>query len=569
MNHIKLVISLIGFCTIFTSCENWLDREPLDVVTEASFFKSPGDFTVYVNNFQTSGGWGTEYYSDTYTDIQLNTNDMPTRISGQSTINDGPGYSYGNIRSTNYVIKKAREYTGDFNGIKQAVGEAHYFRAWFYFDLLSSFGDVQWIDDVLTMESKELYGQKRDPRTLIADKIIADLDTAAMYCMAEKGNGYSRLPKWLALLVQSRIALYEGTWEKYHAGTVFAAKNPDPNKYLNKAAEAAKQIMDSHLYSIWSSGDTANDFYNNFNWRDFTNHPECMRWTKMDLDLNIDAGRYLYINAFMDSKGPTKQMVDQFLCKDGLPIATSPLYKGDNTIEDEMKNRDPRLNQTIFSQKDIWQIYEDGTSLNYDYVFKELVFRNVTNSNATGYQTRKRYLELYKYHDTQHEATPSLNDRYGEALLNYAEAKAELGTITQADLDLSINKLRDRVGMPHLILTSIPNDPNWTYPELSPVINEIRRERLVELAGEGFRWDDLFRWAAMKKIVGTRPKGAKDGQFFWPHNLPVDEKGYLDIYKNTYPNGYQFNLTRDYLWPIPESQRTLNPELGQNPGWAN
>lgn len=116
------------------------------MVTEASFFKSPGDFTVYVNNFQTSGGWGTEYYSDTYTDIQLNTNDMPTRISGQSTINDGPGYSYGNIRSTNYVIKKAREYTGDFNGIKQAVGEAHYFRAWFYFDLLSSFGDVQWID---------------------------------------------------------------------------------------------------------------------------------------------------------------------------------------------------------------------------------------------------------------------------------------------------------------------------------------------------------------------------------------------------------------------------------------
>ncbi len=507
-------------------------------------------------------GTTSESLRDGDTDVQTSTNYLPERIAGQSTINDGPGYSYWNVRSANYVIKKAREYEGDFNGIKQAVGEAHYFRAWYYYVLLRNFGDVQWIDDVLTMESEELYGT-RDPRNLIADKIIADLDTAAMYCMAEKGNGYSRLPKWLALLVQSRIALYEGTWEKYHAGTVFAAKNPDPNKYFTKAAAAAK--ANNRLRSlpdIWSTGDTASDFYYNFNWRDFTTHPEIMRWSKMDIALEINSHRYLYIQAFMNSYGPPKNLVDQFLCKDGLPISMSPLYLGDNTIEDEMKNRDPRMWQTIFRQEDIWQIYEDGTYHNYDWVFKEYVFRNVLNSNGTGYQFRKRYYEYYKYHDSQYEDTPVPHYRYGEALLNYAEAKAELGTITQQDLDISINELRDRVGMPHMILTNIPDDPEAVYPELSPLINEVRRERMIELAGEGYRWDDLMRWAAMSKLVGTRPKGAKDGQFYWPHNLPVDENGYLDMYQDIYPNGYQFKLNRDYLWPIPESQLSLESKSG-------
>jgi hypothetical protein len=568
MNYNKLFISLIGLCTLFYGCEDWLDREPLDVVTEAAFFKSPNDFIVYVNSFHIAvSDWSTsESLRDNGTDVQTSTNYLPSRIAGQSTINDGPGYDYANIRSTNYILQKGREYEGDFNEIKQAIGEAHYFRAWFYFTLLRNFGNVQWIDDVLTMDSEQLYGT-RDPRNLIADNIIADLDTAAMYCFAEKGDGYSRLPKWLALLLQSRIALYEGTWEKYHNGTVFGVTNPDPNKYFTKAAAAAKEIIESQLYSIYSTGDTANDFYNNFNWRGYSNHPECMKWSKMDNDLGISSHRFLYIQAFMNGYGPPKNLIDQFLCKDGLPISLSPLYKGDNTIEDETINRDPRFDQSVFNQDDIWQVYENGDTLYYDYVFKEYIFRNVLNSNATGYQFRKRYNELYKYHDSQFEDTPVMHYRYAEALLNYAEAKAELGTITQADLNESINELRDRVGMPHLMLVNVPDDPKSIYPELSPVINEIRRERTIELAGEGFRWDDLLRWAAMDKLVGTRPRGAKADQFYWPHNMPVDANGYLDIYQNTYPSGYQFKLNRDYLWPIPESQRTLNSNLGQNPGW--
>ncbi len=192
----------------------------------------------------------------------------------------------------------------------------------------------------------------------------------------------------------------------------------------------------------------------------------------------------------------------------------------------------------------------------------------MTHSNPTGYNQRKQYYEYEIYHDTQHEETPTLNNRYAEVLLNYAEAKAELGTLSQSDLDISINLLRDRVAMPHFNLSSIPNDPNWQYPDLSPLINEVRRERMVELATERHRWDDLYRWAAMKYLVGTRPIGAMNHQFHHDPGLPLTEDGHLDPYQDAYPDGYQFNLDRDYLWPIRESQVRLNPNLGQNPGWG-
>jgi hypothetical protein len=566
MNYKILIISLIVLCTISYSCEKeWLDRQPLDQVTEAAFFKAPQDFIVYVNRFHPSTG-GTYGKGDVQTDIAVSSVSLPERLGGQSTINDGPGYYYGNVRRTNYVIQKIREWDGDFEDIKQAAGEAYYFRAYYYWGLLRNFGSVQWIDKVLEMDSPELFGT-RDSRDFIADKIIADLDTAAMYLTEERGDGYSRLPKWFALLLQSRVALYEGTWEKYHNGTPFGVSNANPDKYLNKAVSAANEIMISGLYEIYSTGDPANDYYYCFNWRDFTDNPECMRWTKMDLDFDINSGRKLFYLKYPVDAGITKDLVDHYLCTDGQPIATSLLYQGDYTIEDEILNRDPRMDQTIFNNDDILYVYEDGSKEYYDTLFSR-EFQDMTHSNPTGYNQRKQYYEYFIYHHTQHEETPTLNDRYAEVLLNYAEAKAELGTLSQSDLDISINLLRDRVGMPHFILSDIPNDPNWKYPDLSPLINEVRRERMVELATERHRWDDLYRWAAIKYLVGTRPIGAMSHQFHHDPGLPLTEDGHLDPYQDSYPDGYQFNLNRDYLWPIPQREVRLNPNLGQNPGWV-
>lgn len=565
MNYKKLIISLIGLCAILPACqEDWLNREPLDQVTEAAFFNSPQDFIVYVNRFHPSTG-GTFSWGDHHTDVLIMDNNVPSRIGGESTIHDGPGYGYGNIRRVNYLLEQTRKWEGDFEEIKQATGEAHYFRAYYYWGLLRNFGDVHWVDEVLTMDSPELYGT-RDPRNVIADNIIADLDTAAMYLKPDRGDGYSRLPKWFALLLQSRVALYEGTWQRYHDGTVYGVDNANPDKYLNKAAAAAEEIMNSGLYELHSTGDPENDYYNTFNWRDFTDNSEAMRWTKMDLAHDIDAGRKLFYMAYPYHRGLTKELIDQYLCIDGDPIAISDLYQGDYTIEDEVVNRDPRMDQTIFTQNNPIYIYEDGTVEYYDVKF-ERIFQDITHSGPTGYHQRKHYYAYREYHHTQHEETPTLNDRYAEVLLNYAEAKAELGTLTQADLDISINLLRDRVAMPHLMLGNITHDPDWRFPDLSPLINEIRRERLVELVSENFRMDDLFRWAAMKYIIGTRGVGAQAHQFHHDPGYPVNEDGYLDMYMDHYPNGYQFNLDRDYLWPIPESQIRLNPVIVQNPGW--
>lgn len=567
MNYKKFIIGIIGLSAFLFACQDdWLDRKPLDQVTEAAFFKSPNDFIIYVNRFHPATG-GTYSKGDINTDIAISSISLPKRFAGESTINDGPGYGYANVRRTNYIIEKVREWEGDFKDIKQAAGEAYYFRAFYYYGLLQSFGGVQWIDKVLEMDSPELFGA-RDTRDLIADKIIADLDTAAMYLTEERGDGYSRLPKWFALLLQSRVALFEGTWQKYHHGTAFGIQNANPDKYLNKAAEAARKIMDSGLYRLHSTNDPGNDYYNTFNWRDFSNNPEAMRWTKMDLEYDINAGRKLFYLKYPENLGITKDLVDQYLCIDGLPIAISPLYKGDKTINDETMNRDPRMDQTIFNSDDLLFVYEDGSKVYYDTLFTR-TYQDMTHSNPTGYNQRKQYNENVIYHHTQHEETPTLNNRYAEVLLNYAEAKAELGTLTQGDLDISINLLRTRVGMPHLVLSNIANDPNWKYPDLSPLINEVRRERLVELATENFRWADLLRWAAMKYTNGKRPLGAIASQFHHNPGLPITADGHLDPYKDAYPGGYHFNLNRDYLWPIPESQIRLNPTLGQNPGWGN
>jgi hypothetical protein len=172
-----------------------------------------------------------------------------------------------------------------------------------------------------------------------------------------------------------------------------------------------------------------------------------------------------------------------------------------------------------------------------------------------------------RFHVQQYEETPSILYRYAEVLLNYIEAKAELGSITQNDIDLTIKKLRDRVAMPNLILANISVDPNWDFPALSPIINEVRRERRVELVGEGFRWNDIARWAAADElIVKKRPKGFLASQIA-QNPFPVDQNGFLDPFKNAIPNGYGFKVNRDYLSPIPENEIVLNPKLNQNPGW--
>ncbi|WP_118195584.1 RagB/SusD family nutrient uptake outer membrane protein [Albibacterium indicum] len=570
MNKFKYITGLLAVCLFAMACskEDFLDKYPLDEVAEDFFFEKPNDAKLYVNQFYERGVFNIRTIAggDRNSDLYISQTGVDSRLEGNRTVNSAPALNYTKIRSVNYFFENYHNIEGEFDEYKQYVGEAHFFKAFFYYDLLRSFGDVQWLDKVLTTESPELY-EGRNPRNEVADKIIAHLDTAAMYLTESKIDDGTRVNKWIALLIQSRVALYEGSWEKYHAGTAFGVSNPNPQKYFNKAIEAAEQIMNSGLYDIYTTGNPDNDYYELFGLRDYATNPEVLFWIKMDLSQGIHSTSKLYRLETPAGYSLTKDLADSYLCTDGQPITVSNLFQGYANINKEMENRDPRFEQTIFNTSHDWQIDAEGNVKKWQEVYNKL-YSNTTHAAPAGYVRRKDYNPIMAYHHLNFEETPTPLYRYSEVLLNYIEAKAELGEATQADVDKTIKKLRDRVGMPNLVISNITADPNWNFPDLSPLINEIRRERKVEMALEDLRWDDIARWAAADElIVGKRPKGAKKDQFPITPSFPADENGFLDPFQAALPNGYRFDVNRDYLNPLPLNQLTLNPSLEQNPGW--
>jgi hypothetical protein len=562
---------MIGIFAI--SCnDNFLQRPPLDEVTDLDYFKSPNDLKTYVNQFYTSSmfirynNYGNDFNSDNEMDPTPD-----SRLQGTRTVSTSGSISFASVRSINYFFdhyQKVKEKHA-LEEYQQYLGEAYFFKAMIYFNLLRDYGAIQWLDTELGTSSPELYNP-RDPRNLVADNIIKVLDSAALYLTEEKTTGAGRVNKWMALLIQSRVALYEGSWEKYHDGTPFGVPDAQPEKYFQKAVDACQLIMASGLYDIYSTQRPEEDYKDLFSMRTYASNPEVMFWREYNNELSRGDISFTNDRNFRMEKPSgytiTKQLADAYLCTDGKPISQSPLFEGREKLEDEMKNRDPRFYQTIATPGEVWKIFPDGSKSYWNEVYDNL--NTSADYNApSGYLILKGYNPQLEYHVQQYEETPSIIYRYAEVLLNYAEAKAELGQITQTDIDISINKLRDRVNMPHLTISSISIDPNWNFPDLSPLINEIRRERRVELALEGFRWDDIARWAAADElIVGQRPKGFKASQLK-VNIYPVDENGFLDPFKNAIPDGYGFVLGRDYLNSIPESEIVLNPNLKQNPGW--
>ncbi|HEY9489282.1 MAG TPA: RagB/SusD family nutrient uptake outer membrane protein, partial [Chryseosolibacter sp.] len=418
MNRFKYILYIVAICLFTTACQNeeFLDKYPLDAVTEPVFFKTPNDLEIYVNQYYNRGVFPImeKGRGDVGTDVYLSETWIDSRLEGIRTVNSAPALNYSLVRSVNYFFANYRKTEDDFEAYKQYVGEAHFFRAMFYFNLLKSFGDVQWVGEVLTTSSPELFGS-RTPRNIVADNILADLDSAVMHLSADKTNGSSRINKWIALLLQSRVALYEGTWEKYHQGTKFGVEGSDFAKYLNKAVSAAQQIMDSGLYDIYSTGDPLHDYNALFGLRDYSANKEVMFWTKMDLDLGIHSHSKLYRLETPEGFGITKEMADSYLCVDGKPISASGLFQGHGDVLTEAQNRDPRFSQTIFTPDAPWKIEVNGSVKNWQDVYLNM-YSNSTFSSGTGYVRRKDYNANMAYHHLNFEETPSIQYRYAEVL---------------------------------------------------------------------------------------------------------------------------------------------------------
>lgn len=430
-------------------------------------------------------------------------------------------------------------------------------------------GDVQWVDRELNIDDDDILYGERDDRQVVMAHVLEDLNFAVEHIPDDWGDGNAPgwINRWGALLVKSRVCLFEGTWRKYHN------IGGDANMWLQEAADAAKDLMDNGPYHLYSTGDPNFDYnaIHHMTNADLPGNPEVLYWRRYELGILTN-----HVQAYHKSYngGATKSLVEDYLCTDGLPITLSPLYKGDEVYENIFENRDPRLRQTILHPAD-QPIYRYG---NHDfdvYSYPRIQGMPGGIKTYTGYHIIKVY-DVKAAHATYNtSATPAIILRFGEALLNYAEAKAELGTITQGDLDISINLLRDRVAMPHMTM-DVPMDPRYANDGVSALIVEIRRERRLELFMEGFRYNDLRRWKQGKKLEmkdygmrwdqANRDRIDPDGVVTVQSSM-VDGVEYLDVYKGTDYETPVFDESKHYLWPLPLSALSQNPNLGQNPGW--
>jgi hypothetical protein len=448
--------------------------------------------------------------------------------------------------------------------VNQYVGEARFFRGWFYADKISKFGEAPWVDHELNIDSEELYAAKDDRETVMTN-VLADLDFACTWLPDDWGDGEGpgRLNRWAALTIKSRICLFEGTWRKYHG-----LSNAD--MWLEEAASAAKEVMDDGSYALYDTDDPENDYQAIHKIKsDLTGVSEVIYWRRYELGVSTNNAQ-AYHRQY--NGGATKSFVEDYLCTDGLPITLSSEYQGDESLRNVFENRDPRLRQTILHPDDVarWHWNNDDALRTYPRVEG---MGGITSN--TGYSICKVYEYTCAHASYNTSDTPGIIMRFGEVLLNYAEAMAELGTLDQAGLDISINLLRDRAGMPDMTM-DVPMDPRYTDDGVSALISEIRRERRIELFMEGFRYDDLRRWKQGKKLedpdLGMRWDDANQAEID-PDGLAtvkstlVDGIEYIDVYQGTDYAVPVFDESKHYLWPIPLSAISQNPNLTQTSGW--
>lgn len=560
---------------------------PEDKVTPGTYFRNETDLQLFTNNFYTSLPSAADVYADE-ADIIINPA-LDDKISGQRIIPEtGGSWTWTTLRQINYYLENS--YRCEDAAVRNHYdGIARFFRAFFYFEKVKRFGDVPWYDKVVGSGDKDLLNKPRDSRQYVMDKVLGDLDFAIAN-ISETKDVY-RVTKWAALALKSRVMLFEGTFRKYHGLEGW-------EECLEECVEASEELIKDGGYSLYSKG--ATPYANLFS---TLNATETMSEIILARDYNNSVTLRHSVQNYTTSPtagctGVTRRLVDAYLMKDGSFHTARENYDKLGFIK-ECENRDPRMAQTLRTP-------------GYELEGK-LTPANLA-SMKLGYQLRKYYIAV-QYDGFSEVDMPIF--RLAEVYLNLAEAKAELGTLTQTDLDNTINKIRARAGVTGTLSVSAPVEP-WikgcypTLAKLNPsnmgVILEIRRERTVELVMEGFRYWDIMRWKEGKvfeeEFLGMYIPSAGtidlDGDQKPDFNIattnnPGDAAAGVATLKigenltlvtpgangNTY-NGESGFLTvhrqdvmqrkwieeRDYLYPIPTKERVLtNGALKQNPGW--
>ena len=553
-----LYSSIIGVTTLTGCNDAFLERSPQNI-NDQTYWTSPSDLQTYANAFYDILPHGVSNYDDTWSDNQV-PRGVESYIWGQYAVPTEDGSwsksAWSNLRYINYFMTHYGTVTGDEGEINRYVGEMRFFRALQYFSKVMTYGDVPWLEEDMNTDSPELYGP-RTPRNEVIQHIIDDLDFAIEWLPEGRvSSGDNRLTADVARHIKARVCLYEGTYYKYHTELGYEWQS-----LLQEAVDASDALINSGNYSIYNMNDPEHDYYNMFIMEDKSNLSEAILY----IDYADPLRRHNWGHgAWEANTGFSKDFIDSYLYADGLPKALTSYPTDDATIAEEFANRDPRLKQMVLNN----EFFEGNSAFVGHEVASDDAY--VNTFCTTGYQTIKGYDPATGHLGFTLETADGIAYRYAETLLINAEAKAELGTINQSDLDKTINVLRDRVGMPHLMMEVGFTDPNWPdygY-DLSPLLQEIRRERRIELAGEGFRWNDICRWKAGKLFENPMTYVGKKVTT----GTRTDE-GYAIVYPDyTNPdlsiggNSRKWEDQR-YLLPIPTNELQLNPALEQNPGW--
>lgn len=576
MKYKHLIYIASSALVAMTSCkkDSFLNRAPLSNISPATFFVNEPDLQLFCNQYYTALPAQTFLRADDNSDDKANqtinamlagtytipagasSTDLPgtgAAASGATGLYNGTGtnWNFSMIRNCNFFLANVYKAQVSDSIKNMYIGETLFFRANDFYKKVKAFGDVPYINTYIVDTSKTYLYTTRMPHQQVMDSVLKDIQFACDHIPAVAAQP-GRLTKWAALAMKARICLWEGTYRKYTTGA------GDPTAYLNGAVSAAEQIMASGQFHIYTTGHPATDYYNLFIQEELSGNPEAilpMRYLPTILMNDID--RQLGQNG----DGYSKNFVRSILCTDGLPPALSPLYKGDDDPDKEATNRDPRYAQQI--------AIRGFDLLNGDII---TLPRIGTTNTSTGYQCIKGRSNSLAAWNAGASTYDFFIFRYAETLLIDAEARAELGTCTQTVLDNTINVLRDRVGMPHMVIASLQKDPQSIFPALPVLLDEIRRERRVELGSEGFRFDDLHRWHAgplinnAETILGMKLTPALKAQYpaSQVSSIVVDANNYIRVYPNFTTRTWNDKM---YLFPVPLQEITLNPNIQQNPGW--
>lgn len=577
-NKLKKLYLLFGLSVLMVgaqSCNDFLDKQPLDSFTDGNYWSSEANVKTFSwKLYESFQGYNAEFYfQSASTTSSVNISDdinyrnflvYQTTASVQNT--DWNSF-YTTIRSANLMLSRIGNVSMPAENAKHWIGVAKFFRAYMYFQLVERFGDVPYIDTYSTnVADMSSIFVPRTPRKDVMDKVKADLDDAIDGL--KTNDGTNTVNKYTALALMARVGVYEGTYRKYHPEL-----NLDGTEFLKAAKEASSKIINDGLYTLGA------DFKSVYNSIDLSNNAEMILFKKY-LPSIIGHSVLAFCNTSSMINGLTKAAVENYACTDGLPIGQSALYKGDNSLADVVTARDSRLTAAI----DV-----NG----YGYADKNLY--GVLKS-STGY-----VVSLFNYFDTKRPLASDITTEaqnqtdapvfgLAEVLLNYAEATAELGGCTNADLDKSVNKLRLRAGLPKLTTDGTNasvngvsiNDPKRTAAvekadggsEVSPLIWEIRRDRRAELMTWTYiRYYDLMRWHRGQYLDFTKNPDVALGAKLVGVPPLATTKVNADGYIISYPNFTRtFDASKHYFNSIPLDQINLyNAEGGvkltQNPGW--